>query len=289
MSGDGMNHLTNNQAGSRRKGNKKKRPGKEQDHGWGGGGFDGGGNNFAPPPPTHRLIKAALQFNATTIIIIIIIHSKETRAEVEDVVCGNALEETRGKELELSNDYIVNQLYGFLQNSSNLFPLIAMDRSALAVHLQDNDVFASIEETLTKICQVVVVEPVDMIFGSHVRRSLLFVCKDIGLFARVSCNKYAGNSTEHLRGFPDILKFLVTRMIECVYCNSPSWSTALKLLPGEDKELMNIITITLACHGENTKGNFYLLQLNSYKKKKISNRLFEVSSTHFGSFVIQPL
>lgn len=45
-----------------------------------------------------------------------------------------------------------------------MFPLIAMDRSgshvaetalkALAVHLQDDDMYAVIEETLTKICQV---------------------------------------------------------------------------------------------------------------------------------------
>ncbi|KAI3962171.1 hypothetical protein MKW98_005802 [Papaver atlanticum] len=58
----------------------------------------------------------------------------------------------------------------------------------------------------------------------------------------------------------------ISGMIECAkqdiatlrvdQCSSLVMQTALKLLAGEDKELlMNIIPNILACHGENTKGN----------------------------------
>ncbi|KAI3830555.1 hypothetical protein MKW98_030718 [Papaver atlanticum] len=96
--------------------------------------------------------------------------------------------------------------------------------------------------------------------------------------------------------------------------------TALKLLAGEDKELMNIILIILACHGENTGEEGNLIQNVAMRKtldflndnasshlmevildvapetlyseilaKILSNRLFEVSSTQCVSFVIQSL
>ncbi|KAI3893807.1 hypothetical protein MKW92_040297, partial [Papaver armeniacum] len=95
--------------------------------------------------------------------------------------------------------------------------------------------------------------------------------------------------------------------------------TALKLLVGEDKELMNIIAIILACHGENTgEGNLiqnvsirktldllndnafsHLMEVifevppetlcNEILAKCFSVRLFEVSSTLFRSLVIQSL
>lgn len=97
--------------------------------------------------------------------------------EERSVICGNALEETRGKEFELATDYIishtlqsllegcdVDSLCGFLQNCAKDFPSIAMDRSgshvaetaikSLAAHLQHEEVHPLIEEALTMICKV---------------------------------------------------------------------------------------------------------------------------------------
>ena len=93
------------------------------------------------------------------------------------VICGNALEEARGKELELATDYIISHtlqtlldgcvldnLCSFLQGCSNVFPAIAMDRSgshvaetalkSLARHVQDTDAYSTIEETLRMMCEV---------------------------------------------------------------------------------------------------------------------------------------
>lgn len=109
--------------------------------------------------------------------------SSEVDLEERSVICGNALEETRGKELEVATDYIishtlqtllegcdVDHLCGFLRSCAKDFPYIAMDRSgshvaetaikSLAKHLQDNDAYSVIEETLTILCKV------SMDFGS---------------------------------------------------------------------------------------------------------------------------
>lgn len=97
--------------------------------------------------------------------------------EERSVICGNALEEARGKELELATDYIishtlqtllegcdVDHLCSFLKGCANVFPAIAMDRSgshvaetalkSLARHVQDTEDYAIIEETLKMICKV---------------------------------------------------------------------------------------------------------------------------------------
>ncbi|KAI3874975.1 hypothetical protein MKW98_019548 [Papaver atlanticum] len=374
MAGDRMNHITDNQAGGRRsnnnpKGSKNRRPGKEQHHGGGGGG----GDKYSSYQQSSSVVRKQVDPETEKYFSEIANLFEGAEIEERNVICGNALEETRGKELELATDYIIShnlqallegadldQLCGFLQNAAKVFPLIAMDRSgshvtetalkALAVHLQDNDMYAIIEETLTKICQVIVVKPVDVMcdrYGSHVLRSLLCLCKGVPLDSSKEFHvtksstvlaerfntketKDVVNSTQHQRGFPDLLKFLVTRMIECAkkdiatlradQCSSLVMQTALKLLVGEDKELMNIIPIILACHGENTgeEGNLiqnvavrktldllndnafsHLMEVilevapetlyNEILAKFFSNRLFEVSSTHLGSFVIQSL
>lgn len=103
--------------------------------------------------------------------------SNEVELEERSVICGNALEETRGKEYELATDYIishilqsllegcdVDHLCGFLRSCSRVFPLIAMDRSgshvaetalrSIATHLQDEETHSAILETLTMICKV---------------------------------------------------------------------------------------------------------------------------------------
>lgn len=107
-----------------------------------------------------------------------VIEGTEIELEERTVICGNALEETRGKEVELATDYIishtlqtllegctVDNLCGFLRSCANNFSHIAMDRSgshvaetalkSLALHLQeDNETHSLIEETLSTLCQV---------------------------------------------------------------------------------------------------------------------------------------
>lgn len=103
--------------------------------------------------------------------------SNEVDLEERSVLCHNALEETRGKELELATDYIishtlqtllegcdVDHLCSFLRGCAKVFPAIAMDRSgshvaetalkSLAMHLQDEHAHSIIEETLKSICKV---------------------------------------------------------------------------------------------------------------------------------------
>ncbi|KAI3775169.1 hypothetical protein L1987_49738 [Smallanthus sonchifolius] len=136
-----------------------------------------------------------------------VIEGTEIDMEERSSICGNALEETRGKEVELATDYIIShtlqtllqgcaldQLCSFLQNCSKDFPQISMDRSgshvaetalkSLAEHLQENETQSLIEVTLNDICQAIVVNPVDVMInchGSHVLRSLLCLCKGVPL------------------------------------------------------------------------------------------------------------
>ncbi|KAK4269006.1 hypothetical protein QN277_022216 [Acacia crassicarpa] len=131
--------------------------------------------------------------------------SNEVDLEERSVICGNALEETRGKEFELATDYIishtlqslleacdVDNLCSFLQSCAKDFPFIAMDRSgshvaetaikSLAAHLENHEALPLIEEVLTVICKVVAANSVDLMcncYGSHVLRSLLCLCKGV--------------------------------------------------------------------------------------------------------------
>ncbi|KAL0701556.1 hypothetical protein Bca4012_057678 [Brassica carinata] len=127
--------------------------------------------------------------------------------EERSVICGNALEETRGREYEIATDYIIShvlqtllegceldQLCSFLRNSASVFPAIAMDSSgshvaesafkSLATHLENPDAYSVIEEVLLSICKVIVDKPLDMIcncYGSHVLRALLSLCKGVSI------------------------------------------------------------------------------------------------------------
>nr|GEX83141.1 pumilio homolog 23 [Tanacetum cinerariifolium] len=127
--------------------------------------------------------------------------------EERSSICGNALEETRGKEVELATDYIIShtlqsllqgcaldQLCYFLQNCSKDFSRISMDKAgshvaetafkSLAAHLQEGGDQSLIEVTLNDICQAIVANPVEVMtncHGSHVLRSLLCFCKGVPL------------------------------------------------------------------------------------------------------------
>lgn len=105
--------------------------------------------------------------------------SNEVDFEERSVICGNALEETRGREYEIATDYIIShvlqtllegceldQLCSFIRNSATVFPAIAMDRSgshvaesalkSLATHLENPDAYSVIEEALNSICKVLI-------------------------------------------------------------------------------------------------------------------------------------
>ncbi|CAL9190243.1 pumilio homolog 23-like [Musa acuminata AAA Group] len=122
-------------------------------------------------------------------------------------ICSNALEETRGKEVELATDMTIShtlqnllegcdldRLCGFLRNSAKGFPLIATDRfgshvaetalRSLTKHLDEEGSYSYITETLSKLCQVVITDAVSVMcsrYGSHVFRSLLCLCKGVPL------------------------------------------------------------------------------------------------------------
>lgn len=134
-----------------------------------------------------------------------VVEGTEIDLEERSVICGSALEEARGKEVELATDYIishtmqtllegcsVDRLCAFLRNSADDFSQICMDRSgshvaetalkSLAIHLEDNENHSLIEETLSALCQVIMANPVDIMcncYGSHVLRRLLCLCKGV--------------------------------------------------------------------------------------------------------------
>lgn len=292
--------------------------------------------------------------------------------EERAVICGNALEETRGKEFELATDYIISHtlqmllegcdidhLCDFLRSCAKDFPFIATDQSgshvaetairSLAMHLQDNDVYSVVEDTLTMICKVVLENPVDVMcncYGSHVLRSLLSLCKGVPLDSSKSHDKKssvvlaerlnfkASRSDENAssrahQGFPDLFKLLVSGIMNCTQediktlqidqYSSLVLQTAIKLLAGDDEELLRIIPILLGCKKENIKdGN--VIEANEVRKvvdlmketafshqmevilevapevlyneiflKVFRNSLFELSSHHCGNFVVQAL
>lgn len=106
-----------------------------------------------------------------------LLQSNEIDLEELPTICNNALEETRGKEVELATDMIIShtlqnllsdcdldRLCGFLRNSSKGFVSIATDKfgshvaetafRSLARHLGEEGSYSYVDETLSKLCQV---------------------------------------------------------------------------------------------------------------------------------------
>ncbi|GMI91711.1 pumilio 23 [Hibiscus trionum] len=298
--------------------------------------------------------------------------SQGVDVDERSVICGNALEEARGKELELATDYIisntleslldgcnVDNLCSFLRGCANVFPAIAMDRSgshvaetalkSLARHVQDSEAYTIIEETLEMICKVIVVNPVDLMcncYGSHVLRSFLCLCKGVPLdsseFHGTKGSKVLAerlnfkvshlheiDSQQFQQGFPNLLKFLVSGMVNCTredmktlqvdQYGSLVLQTTLKLLAGDDQELLQIIPVILGCNKQNlVEGKLidttiageiveamketafsHLMEVilevaseslyNVMFTKLLKNSLFELSSDPCGNFVVQAL
>ncbi|XP_058226935.1 pumilio homolog 23 isoform X2 [Rhododendron vialii] len=139
-----------------------------------------------------------------------VIEGNEVDLEERSIICGNALEESRGKEVELATDKIISHTFEtlldgcdanhtceFLRSCAEDFPSIAMDQSGSHVaeaalkslayhldHLQDDKAYSEIEETLAIICKVIVDTPIEIMrncYGSHVLRTLLCLCKGVSL------------------------------------------------------------------------------------------------------------
>ncbi|KAL3598580.1 hypothetical protein D5086_006498 [Populus alba] len=329
-------------------------------------------NTFSEPQPS--IVRKQVDPETTKYFseIVNLFESDGVDLEERPVICGNALEEARGKEFELATDYYishtlqillegcnVDHLCDFLRGCAKVFPLISMDRSgshvaetalkSLAMHLQDDEAYSVIEETLTNICKVIVASPVDMMcncYGSHVFRSLLCLCGGVPLDSPVfhrakpsmilaerlnlSISSAPGNNlSHHHQGFPGLLKFLVSGMLNCSeedvkyllvdQYSSLVFQTALKLFAGHDQQLLQIIPVLLDCRKENlTEGNFIemtavgdiveLMKEAAYSHlmevilavspeslydemftKIFRKSLFELSSHQCGNFVVQAL
>ncbi|XP_073283200.1 pumilio homolog 23-like [Primulina huaijiensis] len=254
-----------------------------------------------------------------------VIEGTEIDLEQRSAICSNALEEARGKELELATDYIIShtmqtllegcscdQLCSFLQSSAKKFSHIAMDRSgshvaesalkSLAMHLQDDDTYSLVGETLTALCQEIVVNVGDIMcnsYGSHVLRRLLCFCKGVSVDTpefhstkpsvvlaerlNLRSSKLEGNDLQQHQSFPDLLTFLISEMlnplrvdIATIQLNPFSslvLQTALKLLAGNEPELLRIIPILLGCSADkDLEGNLieagkkilHLVEENAY-------------------------
>lgn len=106
-----------------------------------------------------------------------VIEGTEVDLEERAAICSTALEEARGKEVELATDYIIShtmqtllegcsldRLCAFLRSCAYDFSQISMDRSgshvaetalkSLARHLEDDENHSLIEETLSALCEV---------------------------------------------------------------------------------------------------------------------------------------
>ncbi|KAJ0744968.1 putative nucleolar protein [Helianthus annuus] len=295
-----------------------------------------------------------------------VIEGTEIDMEERSSICGNALEETRGKEVELATDYIISHtlqtllqgcaldpLCTFLQNCSKDFSQISMDRSgshvaetalkSLAAHVLENGTQSLIEVTLNDICQAIVVNPVDVMVnchGSHVLRSLLCLCKGMPLDSsdfhskkssaalaqrlNFKSSRSDGSGSHGLHpGFPDMLKFLMSEILKAAkkdiellqvdQYGSLVLQTALKLLAGNEHELMHAIPVILGFKGNVIDNNIvkrllslvkqpafsHLMEVilevapdtlyNELISKVFKDSLFEMSSHHCGNFVIQAL
>ncbi|KAH0460350.1 hypothetical protein IEQ34_011013 [Dendrobium chrysotoxum] len=270
--------------------------------------------------------------------------------DVRPTVCGNALEETRGKEVELATDMIISrtlqcllegcdleQLCSFLRSSAEDFPTMAVDKfgshvaetalKSLAMHLQEDQSYSMVEETLHKICQVVGADAVNIIcniYGSHVLRSLLCLCMGVPLGAleefhvtkRSSVLAERFNSKPGQPGgsilrnpqnsFPDTFKFLVQEILnnakdEISTLRAEKYSSLvlqacylmmiavslLKLLVEDDQVLLHTIMILLGCQEENFVENKFTDATKQKLKGEVLGMLEDTASSHLMEVIVE--
>ncbi|KAL2493361.1 Pumilio23 [Abeliophyllum distichum] len=241
-----------------------------------------------------------------------VIEGTEIELEERTVICGNALEEARGKEVELATDYIISHTMQTLLEGCSVDHLCAL--TSLALHLQeDNETHSLVEEMLSALCQEIVVNPVDIMcncYGSHVMRRLLYLCEGENLgssefhsskpsvvlaerlnlrSSQLDCHKL-----QHHQKFPDQLKFLVSEMlnpsrvdIATLVVNQYSslvLQTALKLLAGHEQELLHVIPVLLGFSTESAlEGNF----IEAREVKKILSLVEENAYSHLMEVILE--
>ncbi|KAL2345982.1 hypothetical protein Fmac_007267 [Flemingia macrophylla] len=281
---------------------------------------------------------------------------EETKGKEFEIATDYILSHTLQTILQGSH---VDHLCDFLRTSANDFPYIAMDRSgshvaetainSLAPHLQDHDVRPLVEEALTIICKVVAANSIDLMcncYGSHVLRTLLCLCRGVpldkcghyfsksttGLSERFNSKEFPSkenDTTNFQPGFPNLLKLLVSEMLKhakkCINSlqvdqfSSLVFQTMLRVLAGDDEELLRVIPVLLGCKDENNAEEIFIETTvvpelkNLLKESKFShlmevvlevspeplfnelftkvftNSLFELSSDQYGNFVVQAL
>ncbi|KAL8113624.1 hypothetical protein AgCh_020811 [Apium graveolens] len=183
-------------------------------------------------------------------------------------------------------------------------------------------------------------------YGSHVLRSLLCLCKGVPIDSAESHGKKSSVvlaerlnlkpahsdrnvSQQHSQGFPNLLIYLVKEMLngaredittlQVDQYSSLVLQTALKMLSGNEEELLHVIPILLGCSMENIQegkliDNNAVHKLLSLMKeaafshlmevilevapetvydellaKVFKNSIFDLSSHHCGNFVVQSL
>ncbi|KAM1010887.1 hypothetical protein ACFX13_047045 [Malus domestica] len=251
--------------------------------------------------------------------------------EERPVVCGNALEEAKGREMELATHYIishtmqkllegcdVDSLCGFLRNCAKDFPSIAMDQSgshvaesaikSLSRHLEDNEAYSAIEDTVNAICKVIAKNPGDLMYdryGSHVLRSFLSLLKGVPLDSSEFHGTKSSSVAEQLnfkasradtditphsvQGFPRLFDFLVSGMFKCIQNNiqtlqvdqysSLVLQTALQLLAGDEEKLLQLIPILIGCTRDD------ILEGKSIQTTKVRGILHLMKETAFSHLI----
>ncbi|CAI0470839.1 unnamed protein product [Linum tenue] len=248
----------------------------------------------------------------------------------------------------------VDHLCGFLRSCAGLFPMIATDRcgshvaetalKSVATFVQENDYYSLLEDTLNSVCQGIAANPIDMMcnqHGSHVLRTLLCLCGGVRLDSpefhgvksssalanrlNLQASRVGGSDSVHIhQGFPGLLKDIVSAMLKHTredsrsilvdQCSSLVLQTALKLLAGDNEELLHVIPVLLGCKNQNlidktiARDIVKLMKEPAFSRlmevilevapeslyeelfmKLFRNSLFELSSDKCGNFVVQAL
>ncbi|CAI0473073.1 unnamed protein product [Linum tenue] len=224
---------------------------------------------------------------------------------------------------------------------------------SVATFVQENDYYSLIEDTLNSVCQGIAANPIDMMcnqHGSHVLRTLLCLCGGVRLDSpefhgvksssalanrlNLQASRVGGSDSVHIhQGFPGLLKDIVSAMLKHTREDSRSilvdqcsslvlqvcLNTALKLLAGDNEELLHVIPVLLGCKNQNLiEGNLIdktiardivkLMKEPAFSRlmevilevapeclyeelfmKLFRNSLFELSSDKCGNFVVQAL
>ncbi|PKA61444.1 Pumilio like 23 [Apostasia shenzhenica] len=267
--------------------------------------------------------------------------SNDVDMEVRPTICGNALEESKGKELELATDMIISrilqcllegceleQLCAFISSSAEVFPLIAVDKfgshvaetaiKSLTMHLQDGQSDIMVEETLHRICQVIVADAVNVMcsrYGSHVVRSLLCSCKGVPLDALEEFHVTKASSTlaERLNlmtpqpeksilknlqnSFPDTFKFLVHEILMHVKDEMTTlrvdkhssfvFQSMLKLLVGDEEELLHASLVLLGCQRVSFVENKFTEASKEKLKQDVMGLLEDTASSHLLEVIVE--